>query len=105
MNGKTDARDLDDETLRKNAIAAARGDRPFDILITGGTSIDMATGERRLAPHPRPGLSQRTQARVGLAQRPGIGQPGVVEVHREPYRADGRRASSTSSTGIPSRTG
>ena len=49
MNGKTDARDLDDVTLRQNAVAAARGDRAFDILIAGGTLIDMATGERRAA--------------------------------------------------------
>ncbi|MGD9480144.1 adenine deaminase [Shinella sp. G-2] len=42
-------RDLDDRTLRSRAVAAARGDNAFDILIRGGTLIDMATGERRAA--------------------------------------------------------
>jgi adenine deaminase len=49
VNGKTDARDLDDPALREAAVAAARGDCPFDMLITGGTLVDMATGERRAA--------------------------------------------------------
>ena len=49
MNGRTDARDLDDATLRSRAIAAARGDGAFDILIRGGMLIDMATGEQRAA--------------------------------------------------------
>jgi adenine deaminase len=49
MNGRTDALDLDDETLRARAVAAARGDLPFDILIHGGALVDMATGERRAA--------------------------------------------------------
>ncbi|MGE0279910.1 MAG: adenine deaminase [Rhizobiaceae bacterium] len=49
MSGKADTRDLDDAILRKNAVAAARGDRAFDVLIAGGTLIDMATGERRSA--------------------------------------------------------
>ena len=29
--------DLNDDTLRARAVAAARGDQPFDVLITGGT--------------------------------------------------------------------
>ncbi|WP_430441629.1 adenine deaminase [Shinella sp.] len=49
MTGRTDACDLDDETLRENAVAAARGDRAFDILIRGGTLVDMVTGECRPA--------------------------------------------------------
>ena len=49
MTGRTDARDLDDEILRENAVAAARGDHAFDILIRGGMLVDMVTGERRLA--------------------------------------------------------
>jgi adenine deaminase len=49
MSGRNDARDLDDEALRENAVAAARGDRAFDLLIEGGTLVDMVTGERRAA--------------------------------------------------------
>ncbi len=38
-----------DPDLRSRAIAAARGDIPFDILITGGTLVDVMTEERRPA--------------------------------------------------------
>ncbi|WP_144576458.1 adenine deaminase [Agrobacterium sp. DE0009] len=41
--------DLNDEALRTRAVAAARGDQPFDVLITGGTLLDVVTGERRRA--------------------------------------------------------
>ncbi len=41
--------DLNDEALRTRAVAAARGDQPFDVLITGGTLLDVVTGERRPA--------------------------------------------------------
>lgn len=40
---------MNDDALRARTVAAARGDRPFDILISGGTLIDMVTGERRAA--------------------------------------------------------
>jgi adenine deaminase len=41
--------DLDAPTLRAHAVRAARGQAPFDLLITGGTVIDVMTGERRPA--------------------------------------------------------
>ncbi len=41
--------DLMDATLRARAVAAARGAEAFDLLITGGTVVDMVTGERRAA--------------------------------------------------------
>ncbi|MGG2478889.1 adenine deaminase, partial [Rhizobium sp. BR5] len=41
--------DLNDEALRTRAVAAARGDAPFDILINGGTLVDVVTGELRAA--------------------------------------------------------
>ncbi|WP_454702615.1 adenine deaminase [Agrobacterium burrii] len=44
-----EADDLTDDTLRARAVAAARGDQPFDILITGGTLVDVVTGELRAA--------------------------------------------------------
>ncbi|WP_320198080.1 adenine deaminase [Agrobacterium sp. rho-13.3] len=40
---------MNDDALRARAVAAARGDQPFDILISGGTLVDMVTGERRPA--------------------------------------------------------
>ncbi|MCW0983482.1 adenine deaminase [Agrobacterium sp. BT-220-3] len=41
--------DLNDDVLRTRAVAAARGDAPFDVLITGGTLVDVVTGELRAA--------------------------------------------------------
>ncbi|MGO4570378.1 adenine deaminase [Microvirga sp. 2TAF3] len=46
---KQEPADLNDPALRDRAVAAARGDEPFDVLITGGTLVDMVTGELRLA--------------------------------------------------------
>ncbi|SMC82888.1 adenine deaminase C-terminal domain-containing protein [Rhizobium sp. RU36D] len=41
--------DINDADLRSRAVAAARGDAAFDYLITGGTLVDMVTGELRAA--------------------------------------------------------
>ena len=41
--------DLADDALRTRAVAAARGDQPFDVLITGGTLVDVVTGDLRAA--------------------------------------------------------
>ena len=41
--------DLNDDALRTRAVAAARGDAPFDVLIAGGTLVDVVTGELRAA--------------------------------------------------------
>ncbi|HCV70812.1 MULTISPECIES: adenine deaminase [Rhizobium/Agrobacterium group] len=41
--------DLNDDALRARAVAAARGDAAFDVLITGGTLVDVVTGELRAA--------------------------------------------------------
>lgn len=52
MSAKSTIREADDltnDTLRARAVAAARGDQPFDILITGGTLVDVVTGEFRAA--------------------------------------------------------
>lgn len=45
----TEPADLNDDTLRARAVGAARGDAPFDILVTGGTLVDVVTGELRAA--------------------------------------------------------
>ncbi|TCL69859.1 adenine deaminase [Rhizobium sp. BK251] len=41
--------DINDPALRADAVAAARGDRAFDTLITGGRLVDMVTGQIRTA--------------------------------------------------------
>jgi adenine deaminase len=41
--------DLMDAVLRNRAVAAARGAEPFDVLISGGTLVDVVTGELRPA--------------------------------------------------------
>lgn len=41
--------DLMDAALRSRAVAAARGAEPFDVLISGGTLVDVVTGEFRPA--------------------------------------------------------
>ena len=38
-----------DPVIRARAIAAARGDEPFDLLLTGGTVVDVGCGELRAA--------------------------------------------------------
>ncbi len=40
---------MNDAALRTRAVAAARGDAPFDVLISGGTLVDVVTGELRPA--------------------------------------------------------
>ncbi|MAM09836.1 MAG: adenosine deaminase [Rhizobiaceae bacterium] len=40
---------IDDPAMRAAAVEAARGERPFDLMISGGTVVDVATGELRQA--------------------------------------------------------
>ncbi|WHA43164.1 adenine deaminase [Agrobacterium larrymoorei] len=63
---------MNDDALRSRAVAAARGDAPFDILISGGTLVDMVTGELR-------------KADIGL-----IG-PLIASVHEAGARSDAVR--------------
>jgi adenine deaminase len=81
--------DLNDPALRARAIRAARGLAPFDVLITGATLADVATGELRaadiglvgplIASTHAPG-SRSDAARVvdaaGL-----IAAPGLIDMH------------------------
>src|SRR5262245_56110590 len=41
--------DLHDQALRDRAVRAARGQEPFDVLLTGADVADVATGEIRAA--------------------------------------------------------
>ncbi|KKX34129.1 adenine deaminase [Rhizobium sp. LC145] len=61
--------EFNDPQLRERAVEAARGDAPFDVLIAGGTLVDMVTGELR-------------RADIGL-----VG-PLIASVHEAGSRAD-----------------
>lgn len=47
--GNTQTQDLSAADLRDRAVRAAKGGEPFDLLISGGRVVDMATGEIRAA--------------------------------------------------------
>ncbi len=64
--------DLHDPALRDRAVRAARGREPFDILLTGGSVVDVATGELR-------------PADVGM-----VG-PLIASVHERGGRSDAKR--------------
>src|SRR4051812_46011547 len=74
-----------DQATRLRAIAAAQGKEPFDVLLTGGTVIDVATLELREADvglvgpmiasvHPRGSLKEAvaTHDVTGLYLAPGL---------------------------------
>lgn len=78
-----------DPALRRRAVQAALGQRGFDVLITGGTVVDVATGELREADvglvgqlvasvHPRG--SRHDAARV-LDAAGGFVAPGLIDAH------------------------
>ncbi|HEV7309697.1 MAG TPA: adenine deaminase C-terminal domain-containing protein [Ensifer sp.] len=69
MSAAIEPRDLMDAALRTRAVAAARGDAPFDVLISGGTLVDVVTAELR-------------PADIGL-----VG-PLIASVHEPGARAD-----------------
>ena len=81
--------DLHDRALRDHAVRAARGQQPFDILLTGGMIADVATGELRAADvglvgpliasvHP-PGARSDARETIALAGR--IIAPGLIDSH------------------------
>ncbi len=81
--------DLNDPALRDRAVRAARGEAPFDLLIVGGTVIDVATGEARLADiglvgaliasvHP-PGTRHDAAGRMDATGR--VIAPGLIDTH------------------------
>ncbi|MCR4265877.1 adenine deaminase [Nitratireductor sp. ZSWI3] len=90
MNARyTEPHDLADRALRDRAVAAARGDAPFDLLIRGGRVFDAATGTlcardvgitgRLIASVHAPAAradSRRTVEAEGL-----IVAPGLIDMH------------------------
>ncbi|OBZ95129.1 adenine deaminase [Pararhizobium polonicum] len=81
--------DLNDADLRTRAIAAARGDAPFDTLIVNGTLVDMVTGELRAADigivgaliasvHP---TAERNDATDIIDASGGFISPGLIDTH------------------------
>ena len=85
----TDTADLDSPELRARAVAAARGDAPFDLLIAGGTVVDVVTGRCRAADigctgpliasvHP---AGSRTDAAETLSAAGAFVAPGLIDTH------------------------
>lgn len=81
--------DLADPALRRRAADAARGAAPFDLLVTGGTLVDMATGELRPADvglvgaliasvHP---AGSRHDAALTIDARGAFLSPGLIDTH------------------------
>ena len=84
-----EADDLTDDTLRARAVAAARGDQPFDILITGGTLVDVVTGELRAADIGIVGSliasvhepASRSDAASIIDAAGAFVSPGLIDIH------------------------
>jgi adenine deaminase len=81
--------DLDIPDLRRRAVAAARGDAPFELLITGGAIVDMVTGRIRRADigiigpliasvHP---TGARADADKRLDAAGAFVSPGLIDMH------------------------
>jgi adenine deaminase len=81
--------DLSDPKLRARAVAAARGDAPFDVLITGGQLLDVVTGLIRDADIGLVGPliasvhapQSRADARETIDARGSIVAPGLIDTH------------------------
>lgn len=85
----TEPADLNDASLRDHAVASARGDEPFDVLITGGLLFDAVTGETRsadigivgnlIASVHAPGRHTDAQTFVDATGMTAI--PGLIDTH------------------------
>ncbi|MDU0363789.1 adenine deaminase C-terminal domain-containing protein [Rhizobium sp. 25PS6] len=81
--------DLSDPALRARAVAAARGDAPFDVLITGGRLLDAVTGLIREADIGLVGAliasvhapASRSDALEIIDAAGGILTPGLIDTH------------------------
>ncbi|MFW2233749.1 adenine deaminase [Rhizobium sp. CRRU65] len=81
--------DLNDPALRARAVTAARGDAPFDMLITGGRLLDAVTGLIRQADIGLVGAlissvhaqASRTDAIEIIDAAGSILTPGLIDTH------------------------
>ncbi|WP_064683384.1 adenine deaminase [Rhizobium bangladeshense] len=81
--------DLNDPALRARAVAAARGDAPFDMLITGGRLLDAVTGLIRDADIGLVGAliasvhasASRADAAEVIDAAGSILTPGLIDTH------------------------
>ncbi|MBP2571694.1 adenine deaminase [Agrobacterium tumefaciens] len=81
--------DLTEDALRTSAVAAARGDAPFDVLVTGGTLVDVVTGELRAADIGIVGAliasvhepASRSDAAQIIDATGGYISPGLIDTH------------------------
>ena len=81
--------DLNDPALRARAVTAARGDAPFDVLITGGRLLDAVTGLIREADIGLVGAliasvhapASRTDAAEIIDATGSILTPGLIDTH------------------------
>ncbi len=89
MSSVEQPQDLMDAALRTRAVAAARGDAPFDVLISGGTLVDVVTGELRpadiglvgslIASVHEPGA--RSDAATMIEGTGAFVSPGLIDTH------------------------
>lgn len=81
--------DLNDVSLRDHAVAAARGDEPFDVLLSGGQLFDAITGETRSADIGLVGsliasvhtAGLHTKAQTCIDASGLIAIPGLIDTH------------------------
>ena len=81
--------DLNEPALRARAVAAARGDAPFDVLVTGGRILDAVTGLIREADIGLVGAmiasvhasASRTDAAKVIDAAGSIVSPGLIDTH------------------------
>ncbi|MCP8937082.1 amidohydrolase family protein [Alsobacter sp. SYSU M60028] len=89
MTGDPTRTELVDPAERRAAVDAALGRRPFDVLVAGGTVVDVATGELREADvgivgrliasvHPR---GARADAARIVDAAGGFVAPGLIDSH------------------------
>lgn len=88
-NSRHEPADLNEPALRARAVAAARGDSPFDTLITGGHVLDAVTGLIREADIGLVGAliasvhapASRTDAADVIDATGSIISPGLIDTH------------------------
>ncbi len=88
-NPRQEPADLNEPALRARAVAAARGDSAFDMLVTGGRILDAVTGLIREADIGLVGAiiasvhapTSRTDAAKVLDATGAIVSPGLIDTH------------------------